>query len=245
MYRFSVISLFLVLTLFSSCKKDVNSYVPGYSKAKFTVLLTCDGTKIYVDSLMNINSSGNLYSIHAVNFYISNIKLKRDDDSIFKSTQIIYIDPLLGLKNNFYLDSIPVGNYTEISFAIGIDSVRNIDYGLNATIDNLNMAWPTVMGGGYHFLKMEGHYFDTTNTVQGYALHIGKNMNLITVRQNQVIKQRNDVHEYSIIFNTNEAFTNPYNYDLNIENNYTMSDSVAMLKIKNNIKHAFHIIQNK
>ena len=48
-----------------------------------------------------------------------------------------------------------------------------------------------------------------------------------------------------MIFNINEVFANPYNYNLNIENNYTMSDSIAMLKIKNNIKDAFHVFQNK
>ncbi|MBL7936621.1 MAG: hypothetical protein JNM51_12520 [Bacteroidia bacterium] len=228
-----------------SCKKDVNPYSTKYSKAKFTVSLKCDAAFVYIDSLMNINSSGNIYSIHTVNFYISNFKMKRDDDSIFSSSQIIYIDPFLSSKNTFYLDSIPVGNYTEVMYTIGIDSNHNIDYGLTATLDNLNMAWPTAMGGGYHFLKMEGHYLDSLNINQGYAIHIGKNENLILVKNYQLLQQRNDTHEYSMIFNINEVFTNPYNYNLNIENNYTMSDSVAMLKIKNNIKDAFHVFQNK
>jgi hypothetical protein len=228
-----------------SCKKHESFVLPEYTKAKFTVSTKCDASDIFTDSLININSSGNIYSIHTVNFYISNIKLKRDDDSIYTSNKIIYIDPLLSLKNNFYLDSIPVGNYTEISYNIGIDAIRNKDYSLTSTLDNLNMAWPTAMGGGYHFLKMEGHYLDTLNISQGYAVHLGKNENLITINQNLALKQRNDNHEYSMIFNLNEVFANPNKYDLNIENNYTMSDSIAMLKIKNNIKDAFNIIQNR
>lgn len=239
-----IITLLIVFT-FLSCKKDVNPYSTKYSKAKFIVSLKCDGALVYIDSLMNINSSGNMYSIHTINFYISNIKLKRDDDSIFSSSQIIYIDPLLSSKNTFYLDSIPVGNYTEISYNIGIDTIHNTDFALSSTLDNLNMAWPTAMGGGYHFLKMEGHYLDSLNMNQGYAIHIGKNENLILVKNYQLLQQRNEAHEYSMIFNINEVFASPYNYNLNIENNYTMSDSVAMLKIKNNIKDAFHIFQNK
>jgi len=239
------IIVFLILITFLSCKKDVNPDSTGYSKARFTVSLKCDGALVYIDSLMNTNSSGNVYSIHTVNFYISNIKMKRDDDSIFSSNKIIYIDPLLSSKNAFYLDSIPVGNYTEIIYTIGIDSSHNIDYGLTTTLDNLNMAWPSAMGGGYHFLKMEGHYLDSLNTNKGYAIHIGKNENLMPVKNNQLLQQRNDTHEYSMIFNINEVFANPYNYNLNIENNYTMSDSMAMLKIKNNIKDAFQVFQNK
>jgi hypothetical protein len=228
-----------------SCKKHESFLLPEYSKAKFAIFIKCDASDVFTDSLMNINSSGNVYSIHTVNFYISNIKLKRDDDSIYTSKQIIYIDPLLSSKNTFYLDSIPVGNYTEISYNIGIDTIHNTDFALSSTLDNLNMAWPTAMGGGYHFLKMEGHYLDSLNTNQGYAIHIGKNENLILVKNNQLLQQRNDSHEYSMIFNINEVFANPYNYNLNIENNYTMSDSIAMLKIKNNIKDAFHVFQNK
>jgi hypothetical protein len=63
---------------------------------------------------------------------------------------------------------------------------------LSTTLDNLNMAWPTAMGGGYHFLKMEGHYLDSLNTNQGYAIHIGKNENLMPVKNNQLLQQRND-----------------------------------------------------
>lgn len=235
--------LFLVGIL--SCKKDVSSYSSKYSRAKFTVSLKCNGASVYIDSLMNTNSSGNKYSIHNINYYISNIALKRDDDSIYFSKEIIYIDPLVSLKNTFYLDSIPVGNYIEMMYTIGVDTIHNIDFGLTATLDNLNMAWPTAMGGGYHFLKMEGHYLDILNTNQGYAIHIGKNENIINIKNNLLMQQRNNTHEYSMIFNINEVFTNPYNYNLNVDNNYTMSDSIAMLKIKTNIKDAFKIIQNR
>lgn len=235
----------MILLILLSCKNDISPDASKYSKAKFTVTLKCDGAVVYADSLMNTNSSGNVYSIHNVNFYISNIKLKRDDDSIYFSKQIIYIDPLLSSKNTFYLDSIPVGNYTEISYNIGIDSIHNIDFYLAPSLDNLNMAWPTAMGGGYHFLKMEGHYLDSLNTNQGYAIHLGNKKNLIYIKQNQILHQRNNAHEYSVIFNINEVFSNPYNYNLNIDNNYTMSDPKAMLKIKNNTIDAFNIIQNK
>lgn len=106
------------------------------------------------------------------------------------------------------------------------------------------MAWPTAMGGGYHFIKIEGHYLDTSSTIQGFAIHLGKNNNLVNVAINQVLNQQNSLHNYSLIFNINEVFSNPYLYNLNIDNNYTMSDSVAMFKIKSNMKDAFSIIQN-
>lgn len=246
MSKYCKIGLVIIsINFLISCKKDTISYPSNYSKAKVTVSLKCDNASVYFDSIMNINASGNIYSVNTVNFYISNIKLKRDDDLIYTSKKIIYIDPALGSKNSFFLDSIPVGNYTEVEYKIGVDATHNVDYGLESTVDNLNMAWPTAMGGGYHFLKMEGHYLDALNVIQGYAIHIGKNENIIEVKQNLLLHQKNNAHEYSLIFNINEVFANPYSYNLNTETNYTMSDSMAMLKIKNNVKDAFVIIQNK
>ena len=63
------------------------------------------------------------------------------------------------------------------------------------------MAWPTAMGGGYHFMKVEGHYLDTSNTIQGFAIHLGKNNNLVNVLINQYFYQQNFymiIHSYLI-----------------------------------------------
>lgn len=247
-YQF-LITVFTLLLLIS-CKKDsaiIEDAAPSenrFSSADISVYLKNNNLSVIWDTLNNINSAGNTYSIHNVNFYLSNINLKKDDGTFYSSNKIFYIDPSYGSKSIIHLDSIPKGNYTEIVYLIGIDSIRNIDFGLGTTIDNLNMAWPTAMGGGYHFIKMEGHYLDTSHTSQGYAIHIGKNENLIKIKITQHLSQQNASHQYSLLFNINEVFMNPYIYNLNIDNNYTMSDSVAMRKIKTNIQDAFTIIQN-
>lgn len=215
-----------------------------YSSAQFYITVKNNNTVITWDSLNNINTAGNIYSVHNINMYISNITLKRDDGTIYISKKIFYIDPSQISKTSFQLDSIPKGNYLEISYLIGIDSLRNIDFGLETTIDNLNMAWPTAMGGGYHFIKIEGHYMDTANTIQGYAIHLGKNENLVKIKTTGPLIQEHELHNYSITFNINEVFQNPYLYNLNLDNNYTMSDSVAMLKIKTNMQDAFTLTQN-
>lgn len=237
--------LLIVPHLFWSCKKDMALMdQETYSTSKYTVLLKCDNQSVFFDSINNTNLSGNKYSIHNVNFYISNIKLMHEDGSVFSSKETFYIDPLLISKNSFYLDSIPAGNYTEITFLLGLDPMKNIDFGLATTLDNLNMAWPTAMGGGYHFLKMEGHYLDTMNQNKGYAIHLGKNENAAEIKLHQLFIQKNQNHDFTIVFNVNEVFANPYTYNLNFETNYTMADSLSMLKIRNNIQDAFSIIQN-
>lgn len=250
LYHKRVVFSIAIVAFFFSCKKDTittpGNNIPSshYSSANISIFTKSNNLSIIWDSLNNINAAGNIYSVHNINFYISNISLKRTDGFIYRSNGVFYIDPSISNKIILQLDSIPMGEYSSLSFLIGIDSLRNIDYGLGTTVDNLNMAWPTAMGGGYHFIKIEGHYLDTSSTIQGFAIHLGKNNNLVNVAINQVLNQQNSLHNYSLIFNINEVFSNPYLYNLNIDNNYTMSDSVAMFKIKSNMKDAFSIIQN-
>lgn len=248
LFKLSVLAFFTAFIF--SCKKDTiktEDPIPvesNLTSAEIIVSLKNNSSTVIWDSLNNVNAAGNIYSIKKVNFYISNISLKRDDGQIFKSTDLFYIDPSINTKSLIQLNSIPKGNYTEISFLIGIDSTRNIDFGLSSTIDNLNMAWPTAMGGGYHFMKMEGHYIDAASIVQGYAVHLGKNKNLVSTVITKHLTQQNSSHHYSLFFNVDEVFANPYTYNLNVDNNYTMSDSSAMSNIKNNMQNAFTIIQN-
>jgi len=127
---------------------------------------------------------------------------------------------------------------------LGIDSTRNKIFALPATTDNLNMAWPDIMGGGYHFIKLEGYYIDTINVKRGFAVHLGKNTNLASIKISHPMSQKTANQKYVLAFDVNEVFTNPYIYNFNIDNNYTMADAGAMLKIKTNISDAFKIYEN-
>lgn len=230
-----------VLFLFSCLKKDIP---PTYSKAKFTVSLKSGSNQLIWDTINYFNAAGNKYGVETANFYISNISLKSADGTVFNSKKVFYIDPKIIAKSTFSLDSIPPAEYNEMTFLIGLDSDKNKTMSLGATLDNLAMAWPDFMGGGYHFIKLEGHYLDTLNVSKGYAIHLGKNENLVTAKISQNMHQKFWNHDYSLYFNVNEVFANPYIYNLNFEKNYTMSDSVSMLKIKNNMLDVFTLTQN-
>lgn len=231
-----------VLFLYACDKHDIP---PSYSKAKFTVSLKSGPNTLLWDTINYFNVSANKFGVETANFYISNVSLKSADGVVYNSKQVFYIDPKNASKSTFSLDSIPPANYNEMTFYIGLDSDRNKTLALPATVDNLNMAWPDAMGGGYHFIKLEGHYLDTININKGFAIHLGKNENLVTVKINQTMVQKFWDHNYSLFFDVNEVFANPYAYNLNFEESYTMSDSVAMLKIKNNMSDVFSLTQNK
>lgn len=230
-----------VLFLFSCDKHDIP---PDFSKAKFTIAIKSGGNTVIWDSVHCTNAAGNKYSVETVNFYISDIEFKRSDGTVFAPKKVFYIDAANTAKSAFQIDSIPPATYTEFSFIIGLNNQANVTNGLPSTLDNLIMAWPTSMGGGYHFLKLEGHYLDTINVKKGYAIHLGRNGNQVKVKLNQTLLQKFWNHTYTLVYDVNEVFANPYTYNLNYDMNYTMADSASMVTIKNNMSDAFSLIQN-
>lgn len=238
--KFSILFL-AIITLLSCDKKDDDLITQ--SKAIFNIKLKSNVAAVEWGITNNTNLAGNSYSINTLNLFISNVTLKGEKGNYY-SKQIFYVDPKTESFSSITLDSIPTGTYSEMTFDIGLDASHNVSYALSGTTENMNMAWPDMMGGGYHFLKMEGHYLDLTGTPKGYAIHLGNNMNLASVSLTYPLVQIGKEHNYTLFYNINEVFANPYTYDLNIEKSYTMSSPAAMLLIKNNISDVFSVQQN-
>lgn len=93
------------------------------------------------------------------------------------------------------------------------------------------MEWPQLMGGGYHFLKLEGNYIDNSATY-GYAMHLGTNNCLIPIKLFSPIHISNDAKtKLKLKMNINEWFKNPHLFDFNLDANNIMGDSINMKKL--------------
>jgi hypothetical protein len=115
-----------------------------------------------------------------------------------------------------------------------------VPHGLPNTEDNIGMIWPEPMGGGYHFMKMEGKFRDSLGLV-GYALHQGTNLTGIEVSTPIRFNVDENPTGFQLTMDINEWFTNPYDYDLEIDGNYTMGDTVSMKKIAANGATVFNL----
>lgn len=238
--RLSIILVVLCL----SCKKQ--SYPPSFSKAKVNIS-TNVGSSGLLDwkNIAYWNEAGNKYGVNKINLFISNVTLKDTKGKSYLIRDVFYLDPSDILKSSFQLDSIPPGTYTEMTFLVGLDSAQNKTMGLSPSTDHLNMAWPDALGGGYHFLKIEGYYLDTADMQKGYAIHLGKNGHATEITLKSPMYQTYWNHEYTLSFDISEVFKNPHTYNFNRDNNYTMMDSSAMSLISKNMQDAFSIKQNQ
>ncbi len=201
-----------------------------------------DGQALSFEDTYYSNAAANQYRVLMLKYMISGVSLYREGKRAFRQTtapKVIsgkYEDTQMML-----LKSIPTGNYDSVSFSLGVVPEFNYDNAFELGYDDLGMYWPTSMGGGYHFMRFEGHWKDGAD-YGGYAFHLGQNENLITVGFGiSLIIEENQSSNIGIEMNLNEWFENPHLYDLKVESGYTMGDTIKMNMLVQNGHNVFSI----
>lgn len=131
------------------------------------------GTKTYT------NASGEDFTITAFNYFVSNVVLKKAD-----GTELKFIDKYFLIKESvaeskvITLTDVPAGDYTSVSFVVGVDSAKSVSDVAQRTgvldpasygTDNMYWSW----NSGYIFFKMEGKSSKSTNAAKDFKFHIG------------------------------------------------------------------------
>lgn len=240
--------LFLLLAgiiVTSGCVKEKTNVIPqpsaSYGDVNLKIGYDIDGAPLIFDSLLYTNVAGNKYSISKINYYISRIRFYANEELKYSSDDIFYLDAKTSSFSQIKLKNIPAIEYDSISFNIGLDEEQNISYSLPANNENIIMEWPDMMGGGYHFLKLEGHWLDS-NGIVGYAMHIGKNGFCVRSGAKSKFKiPAGDLLGLTMSMNVNEWFRNPNVYDLASDGVYSMGNAALMKKLSENGKNVFSI----
>ncbi len=228
--------LFFIPFLFTlSCKKDTPLPQPKVNELQLSIQYNIDNVSYVTNINKYINQAGNHFSISRVSYYLSQIKLIKSDNSSVLVKEFQYVDADNTSSNKLIFNSIPIGDYIGIKFNIGLDSLHNISDALPTTMENINMAWPQMMGGGYHFLKMEGNFLDSLGQSFGYAMHLGTNVCLIPIMLNKKFTVSADSKlSFNLVMNINEWYKNPNIFDFNKDGNYIMGNMMLMKKITEN-----------
>ncbi|WP_128547974.1 MbnP family protein [Larkinella soli] len=109
------------------------------------------------------NGGGESFRVTTLNYFVSNIRLKRPDGSEFVVPQdksYFLVKESDANSQKITLDEIPAGEYSAVSFLIGVDSLRStMDIGrrtgaLDPGGAASGMYWD--WNSGYIFLKLEG-----------------------------------------------------------------------------------------
>ncbi len=248
---FTVLSFFL----FFSCKKDQNNE-DASGKITLQFLFEVDEETFQVDTLLYHNAAGNLYEVNEIQFFISDIYLHKsngDSIKIKENNSIHYVDYDIPSTLLWKVkDAFSHGNYTGLSFTFGLSEEKNIS---NSFVNppESNMAWPRVLGGGYHYMMINGKW-QTDSTLSVFHFHTG----IGQIREEGEIVDF--VHNYfrvrlvnapfvisengttiKLIMNISNWFTSPNDYDFNYWGGGIMENQDAQIAIKENGWNVFSI----
>ncbi|MCL2027672.1 MAG: hypothetical protein FWG79_04195 [Bacteroidales bacterium] len=171
---FITFSVFLIL--FVSCKDGNNEY--GYVRLSFEHYWDYqdnqENTPIQIDGTTQyINEAGNILTFDRLEYFISNLRISGSSTLNVQHPNIHYITNDTNYSVMLLTYQIPVGSYNEIRFTFGLDANNNKS-NLFANSPEKDMDWPVNMGGGYHYMKIDGKWKnadDVTNTP--FNLHLG------------------------------------------------------------------------
>lgn len=165
-------------TLLTSCKKDSDINIPpvNFDAQVHFVFSHFVGTDaLAFDTIKYTNVAGNNYSVSTLRYFVSDFVLTKDDGSTVLFDEIHYVDATNNSTFTFDPAMItPSGEYTSLSFIFGLTDAKNVTGAFPNPPENA-MEWPIPLGGGYHYMKLEGK-FDSTALVKNYQAHLGRLM---------------------------------------------------------------------
>lgn len=236
--------------LFSGCDKDKDddnnpgNNPPAYQKGNVSINFENVVNGIHVDVSGNTqyqNAMNETFTVTMFKYYISNVILHsaNGDYNVPESYYLINEEDIN--QRSAVLSDIPGGEYTGVSFTVGVDSTRNVSGAQTGALDPTNgmfWSWNT----GYIFLKLEGKTPLMTDTV--FQFHIGGFKESLSQNANRVINlsfgpdklivdgsREAEIHVMSdileifktpedITFNTVRFVMMPGNSAMTIANNY-------------------------
>jgi len=119
------------------------------------------------------NEAGENYDIQILKYLISDITLYANNEDMLALKEVHFIDISDPSTFSFTYNDVPNNNYTSISFDMGLDSAKNISNKYLNEDFHATMFWPEPNGGGYHYMRLEGAYNDTSTF---YNTHTGGTM---------------------------------------------------------------------
>jgi len=182
-----LLTLIVCSFLIFSCKKYGNGSI------EFNFTHTIDGKPVQFNQLIYTNKAGNQYQVNEIKYFISRIYLIDHEEEMIEIKQnngIHYVDCSIAKTLRWKIDEIPQRHYRAISFVFGLDEADNKSNRFLNPPEN-HFFWPDFLGGGYHYMQINGKFLNNTGNVQNMNIHTG--IGQIYDENNEIMKF---VHNY-------------------------------------------------
>lgn len=247
--------LFFAVSIFihSSCRKP-----DPPSRVVFQFRHIVKDSILVKDDLRYMNAAANRYEVDELQYFISDITLWKVGKKTMISADngIHYCDiDIPGTLSWSPGQEIAAGTYDSVSFIFGISEAKNIS-GIFVNPPERDMFWPEMMGGGYHYMKMNGKWEKPSGETEAFNMHLGIGMtedlqgnvqfvhNCFTVTlplDDCYISGDMVAPGFIIIMDINSWFETPYIWDWNIIGGHIMQNQEAMQRAAKNGADAFSV----
>ncbi len=255
--KHKLLILLLALAAVACTKQGERAYVDlniGYE---------VNGEVLVTDTLCYTNEAGNPFLITEIQWFLSNIQLldekgewhilrqREAQDSIAELTEhIFYIDTDIPESQVLHGKEIPVGHYTALRFIFGLDETDN-ETGLFSDPPESDMFWPDMLGGGYHYMKLNGKFAGGEGRLKPLAIHlgIGQNEGCTEFYQNYFIVElpidfavvANVENQLDLTMVIDNWFRHPNTIDFNEIGSHIMQNQAAQRLLNGNGSDVFRI----
>ena len=229
-----------------SCKKPAS-----YGELRVNIGYSVNGKPLITDSLCYQNEAGNEFMITEIQWFISKMELQTEQGEwVELEPRVFYIDTNIPESQTINITSIPVGTYKALRFVFGLDEEYNYT-GLFSDPPESEMFWPDVLGGGYHYMKLNGKYVNEEGLLAPLAIHlgIGQNADHSEFYQNHFAVElpidftiaENADNQFDLTMVIDNWFRNPNLYDFNEFGSAIMQNQTAQQLLKENGKDVFKV----
>lgn len=180
-YTLRALIVATVFSFFSSCSDD-HTTAPDATKAG-SIILEFDnvaGDDEFTFNKEYTNAAGEKFTTTILKYYISNISLVTTSGTVYTVPQdnsYFLVDESVPTSTKVKLSNIPEGDYKEVRYTIGVDSVRSTmpiekrQGALDMSGQGKDMYWD--WNSGYIFFKMEGSSPAINEVENNFRFHIG------------------------------------------------------------------------
>jgi hypothetical protein len=175
-YSLATLLAFLLVAsvaLIGSCKRDSDSQ-PTVGTVSFAIQHVVGAQPLALDGTAYTTAAGETFTVSTFEYYISNIKLTKSDGTIYAAPNEYHlVNQAKPASSSFTISNVPAGDYTGVSFLVGVDSTTTkgdplaLPGDLNPA-NAMHWAWAT----GHIFLKLEGTV-TSASPAKPLTCHIG------------------------------------------------------------------------
>ncbi|MBS1774141.1 MAG: hypothetical protein JST82_14885 [Bacteroidetes bacterium] len=173
MNKVSAAIVLIGLMISPSCKKKdtTPTYTNGSMTVKFNYVFGMNLLPFQLNQQYVHPITGDTLTFTLFKFYVSNIKLKKDDGSWWAMPESYFlVDAKSSEASTLNVPDVPYGNYTAIQYTMGVDSARNVSGAQTGALSLQNgMFWD--WNSGYIMLKAEG--YSPQSVTNAFAFHLG------------------------------------------------------------------------